>query len=472
MKQQIEMAGLSESIFASQTLEDIYDGIRQVYQQNKSPWVIGYSGGKDSTAVLQLVWYALAELQPEERTNPVYVLSSDTLVETPVIVDYIDRTLALVNEAAAAQGLPFQAHKVRPRLEDTFWVNMIGKGYPAPYTRFRWCTDRLKIWPANTFILDCVAKYGEAIVVLGVRKNESATRAQAMSLRKIVGTVLRRHSTLPNAFVYAPIEDFTTNDVWSYLLNVPSPWAGQNRDLLALYRNAQAGECPLVIDTTTPSCGNSRFGCWVCTVVNKDSTMEGLIDNGEEWLEPLLELREFLASTQEPENKAVYRDHKRRGGRVSFKADGTIARGPYRLDTCKDILRRLLAAQREVSSNPDGQGVSLIGVEELKEIRRIWKTERQDWTDSVPVIFREVMGRDLDWPVDDLPAFSQGDRQLLNTLCESEGVPPELVAKLLDTERQYLGMRRRAGIFDRIGKVLAENWSSEEDILAETSRNH
>ena len=293
MNQQIQLVGMSESVFATQTLDDIYDGIQQVYRRNKSPWVIGYSGGKDSTAVLQLVWSALVAMPPGERTNTVYVLSSDTLVETPVIVGQIDRTLAQINEAAAAQGLPFEAHKVKPRLEDTFWVNMIGKGYPAPSSRFRWCTDRLKIKPANTFILECVARYGEAIVVLGVRKSESATRAQAMSLRKINGSVLRRHSTLPNAFVYAPIEDFTTNDVWSYLLNVPSPWSGQNRDLLALYRNAQAGECPLVIDTTTPSCGNSRFGCWVCTVVNKDSTMEGLIDNGEEWLDPLLELRGF-----------------------------------------------------------------------------------------------------------------------------------------------------------------------------------
>ena len=180
---------------------------------------------------------------------------------------------------------------------------------------------------------------------------------------------------------------------------------------------------------------------------------------------------DFLASTQEPENKAIYRGHKRRGGKVSFKADGNIARGPYRLDTCKDILRRLLTAQKEVASHPEGQGVSLIGEAELKEIRRIWRTERQDWTDSVPIIFREVMGRDLEWPVDDLPTFSQRDRQLLNTLCEAEGVPPNLIAKLLDTERQYLGMRRRAGIFDRIEKILAENWRSEADILAEVSQN-
>ena len=455
-------------MFASRHIEEIYDDIRQVYRQSASPWVIGYSGGKDSTAVLQLVWCAIAGLPKEERTNRVYVLSSDTLVETPVIVDFIDRTLDQINSSAGLQNLPFEAHKVKPQLEDTFWVNMLGKGYPAPYTRFRWCTDRLKIKPANTFILKCIAKYGEAIVVLGVRKDESATRAQAMSLRKITGTVLRRHTTLPNAFVYAPIEDFNTDDVWSYLLNVQSPWGGQNRDLLALYRNAQAGECPLVIDTTTPSCGNSRFGCWVCTVVTKDNSMEALIDNGEEWMEPLLELRDFLASTQEPDKKAIYRDHKRRGGLVSFKADGNIARGPYRLDTCKDILRRLLEAQRDIAKQPEGRDVVLIGREELHEIRRIWRSERQDWEDSVPMIFRDVMGHDLDWPIDDGPTFSKSDRQLLDSICQSEGVPTELVAKLLDTERQYQGMKRRSGIFDRIEQILRENWSSEQEILAES----
>jgi DNA sulfur modification protein DndC len=436
---------------------------------NSSPWVVGYSGGKDSTAALQLVWYALTGIPETKRTKPVYVLASDTLVETPVIVNYIDQTLERINRASAEQNLPFRAHKVQPKLEDTFWVNMIGKGYPAPYTRFRWCTDRLKVKPANTFILNCVAKYGEVIVVLGVRKAESATRAQAMSLRRITGSVLRRHSTLPNAFVYAPIEDFSTEDVWSYLLNVPCPWGNQNRDLLALYRNAQAGECPLVIDTTTPSCGNSRFGCWVCTVVHRDSTMEALIDGGEEWMEPLLELRDFLASTQEPANKVKYRDYKRRGGQVSFKPDGSIARGPYRLDTCKDILKRLLSAQREIACHPEGRSVTLIRREELQEIRRIWRNERQDWEDSVPKIFREVMGYDLDWSVDDGPSFRETDWQLLDKICRSEGIPTDLVAKLLDIERQYQGMRRRAGIFGQLERILRENWSTEEEILSRYS---
>jgi DNA sulfur modification protein DndC len=227
------------------SLSVLQEEIREVYRADDRPWVIGYSGGKDSTTTLQLIWYSLAKLPRDERQKLIYVIASDTLVETPVIVDYIDRTLDRINEAAAKSGMPFQAHKVRPKLEDTFWVKMLGKGYPAPYRRFRWCTDRLKIQPANRFIEERVNQYGEVVLVLGVRRAESATRAQVMSLHRRPGEQLSRHTTLKSAWVYTPIEHFSTDDVWSYLLSAPSPWGSENRDLVTLYRNAQAGECPL-----------------------------------------------------------------------------------------------------------------------------------------------------------------------------------------------------------------------------------
>ena len=180
---------------------------------------------------------------------------------------------------------------------------MLGKGYPAPTNQFRWCTERLKIQPANNFINEKLSKFGGAVVVLGSRKDESNTRKQAMELksRQIHGSKLTHHSILPKAYCYAPIAEFTVNDVWDYLLQTPSPWGANNRDLVTLYRNAQDGECPLVIDTSTASCGNSRFGCWVCTVVQKDHSMEALIENGEDWLQPLLDFRDMLAETQDPE---------------------------------------------------------------------------------------------------------------------------------------------------------------------------
>ncbi len=230
----------------------LYQKIQNVYLADNRPWVIGYSGGKDSTATLQLVWLSLKKLSQEKLTKKVYVISSDTFVETPVIVDYIDRIHECINKAARKQNLPFEAFKVTPKLEDTFWVNMIGKGYPAPYSRFRWCTDRLKIEPANRFITTKITHYGEVIVVLGARFSESPSRSGSMGKRKKINNNLTRHSSLANAWVYTPIEDWYTEEVWEYLISIPSPWGSNNNNLLNMYKNAQEGECPLVIDKSTP----------------------------------------------------------------------------------------------------------------------------------------------------------------------------------------------------------------------------
>src|SRR5579871_4417688 len=137
-------AGLpnEQSIFLNRTLQDIYNEIREVYLRYPQPWVIGYSGGKDSTAVLQLVWKAIESLPAKQRQKPIFVIASDTRVETPIIVNHIDLTLDRINAAADAFSMPFSAGKVVPALNESFWVNLIGRGYPAPTTRFRWCTER------------------------------------------------------------------------------------------------------------------------------------------------------------------------------------------------------------------------------------------------------------------------------------------------------------------------------------------
>lgn len=459
------MANAAYSIFNSRTLDDIHREIQEVYLENARPWVIGYSGGKDSTTALQLVWYALAELPPEKRKYPVYVISSDTLVETPVIVSYITGTLDRIETTACEQQMPFQTDIVRPKIDDTFWVNLIGRGYPAPGPRFRWCTDRMKIRPANQFILNRVAEHGEVIMVLGVRRGESATRDQVLSLHRMKDSLLSRHTTLLNAFVYTPVVDFTMEDIWMYLLSNPSPWGGDNRQLVTLYRNTSAqGECPLVVDETTPSCGNSRFGCWSCTVVRKDKAMEGLIDSGEDWMEPLLEFRDFLADTQDPKNKHGIREHRRRNGKITILKDKLI-HGPYTLDFCKELLRRLLTTQQQVRQEGPDSDIELITDEELEEIRRIWRTERQDWQDAVRQIYTEVVG-ERDWIVDDITSFTEKDKEILEAICNENEIPVTLVAKLLDTERQMDGMSRRAGIQSRIDEIFHEDWRSEEEVRA------
>jgi DNA sulfur modification protein DndC len=457
-----DMLSEEPSRLTREYLESRYAEIREVYLNDNRPWVIGYSGGKDSTVALQLIWYALSGLPKEKLTKPIFIISSDTLVETPKIVDYITRSLENMNLTAERLGLPFSAHKVSPEIDDSFWVNLIGRGYPAPSNKFRWCTERLKIDPANKFILDKVAQHGEVVVVLGVRKDESATRSQVMSLHRIPNSLLSRHSTLPNAFVYTPVADFGLGDVWTYLLQVTSPWGNNNRELVTLYRNAQAGECPLVVDKTTPSCGNSRFGCWVCTVVTRDSSMESMIENGETWMEPLLDFRNKLAETQDPVVKRQVRQLKRRNGRVTVGTNGKIIPGPYTPDFRKQLLRELLTVQKAVADS--GEISQLISKPELEEIRRIWRTETQDWEDSVPRIFREIFGHDLDWTANETPVFGVDDRRILDSICSRLNVSSDMVARLLDLERDLTAMSRRSAVNQKISAVLEEDWRSADEL--------
>jgi len=456
-------------------LRRIHDDVREIYLSDSRPWVVGYSGGKDSTTALQLIWAAISALPPEKRTKTIYVISSDTLVETPVVSNYIDVSLKRIAQAAIEQDMPVVTHKVVPDVDRSFWVNLIGRGYPAPSRRFRWCTERLKIEPANDFIRSRVAEFGEVVMVLGVRSQESATRAQVMSLHAIEGSRLSKHSSLLNAFVYAPIADFSTDDVWTYLLQNQSPWGNDNRDLVAMYRNASsAGECPLVVDTSTPSCGNSRFGCWVCTVVERDKAMEAMIDSGEEWLTPLLEFRDKLSETQDPARKLEFRDYRRRTGGVSFIGDtDRVMPGPYTMDFRRELLRGLLETQRQVAVEaPAGEAPILIHPQELHEIRRLWRTERGDWQDSVPRIVRETLGKDAgfvepDWVSEDAVAFTTEDGELLNAICAENDVPTELVMRLLDVERASHGLKRRHAVHTRIEDVFKLDWRDLDTVVAE-----
>ena len=455
-----------ESVFKSHTLESIYDEIREVYLSDNRPWILGFSGGKDSTCMTQLIWNALSDLPKEKLQKKIHIISSDTLVESPKIVEQIVNTLDIMELAAKKQGLPISTNLVRPEIKDSFWVCLLGLGYPAPSSNFRWCTDRLKIKNADRFINEKVSEYGEAIVCLGTRKDESGSRNQLMNLYEIKGSYLSRHSKFAQTYVYTPLRDFTTEDVWNYLLQNKNPWGANNRNLLSLYQNANASECPLVVDTSTPSCGNSRFGCWVCTVVEKDKSMEGLIDSGEDWMEPLLELRQDLKDSQDPEKKLEIRDFKRRTGQVTFQTDGTekITPGPYKIEFRKDFLKKLLLAQISVRKNGPDPKMDLILKEELHEIQRIWRMEQGDWQNSVYQIYEDITGETISPVQEDLGGFSNVEQEILNKVCESNDVPKLLVSKLLHAEFDSQGMTRHSKVFTKIGKILSEEWRGFEEI--------
>ncbi|MBY6036640.1 DNA phosphorothioation system sulfurtransferase DndC [Fictibacillus nanhaiensis] len=502
-------------------IEEAKKQIQEVYLSDDRPWVVGYSGGKDSTVVAQLVFDALSELPHEKLHKKIYVISSDTLVETPLIISSINSTLHRIQEKALEAGLPIETHKVKPAPEKSFWANIIGKGYPSPNQKFRWCTDRLKIDPANQFITDKVSKFGEVIMVLGVRDDESATRANVMKSHTVEGKILMRHSTLSNAFVYAPIRNFELDDVWNYLLNNESPWGDDNFALHKLYQDSSSGECPLVVDKTVKesagSCGNSRFGCWVCTVVTEDKALNGFIESGEDWMRPLLEFRNWLAEIRDVR---TYRQKYRMNGQIYFKearievidgidyviipkkgrvaavktplAEYTIidksdvkaylfenkidlstgqefkllvrdeaklmqfGLGPFTLEARSEILRKLLETQRDLI-HPQDPNFELIREDELRVIRRYW-LENGDWEDRVPKIYKEVTGVDLDWEMNDAPLFDQEQLTDLELLCEKYKVDFKLLKQLISIEREYNGFNVRRGLFQDIEKVLKQDY--------------
>jgi DNA sulfur modification protein DndC len=232
------------------TLAQIQTEMRDEYLAPHScPWIIGFSGGKDSTLLVQLAFELLLDLAPSDRRRPVHVLCNDTLVESPILIGHIKDQLGRLAKAADSLHLPIQVVMTAPAKDQTFWVNLIGRGYPAPTRTFRWCTDRMKIQPTSNYIRSQVSSSGKVILLLGVRRAESAARSKSMNRHRNVGTTrLNPHDDLPGCMVYRPIMELSTEEVWQLLLQRRPPWGGSHRDLVTLYRNAQGGECPLVID--------------------------------------------------------------------------------------------------------------------------------------------------------------------------------------------------------------------------------
>ena len=469
-------------------IEISIEEIQKLYCLDAVPWVVGYSGGKDSTVTLQLVWNALAALPPEKRTKKVYVITTDTLVENPIVSHWVRKSLERMKLAAREQNLPIEPRLLTPDVKSTFWVNLIGKGYPAPRHGFRWCTERLKIRPSNHFIRNVIRTSGEAVLVLGTRKAESTNRAATMAKYEIgevsellqsnsnLSNSLRYSDTLPNAVIYSPIQEWRDDEVWMYLMQCENPWGKSNQELFNMYRGAtEDNECPLVVDTSTPSCGDSRFGCWVCTLVNKDRSMEAMIQNDEdkEWLQPLLDIRNELDVHQD----RYRRDFRRLRGKVQLferehKGEKIVKNipGPYVRKWREIWLRQVLSAQVQVRKNApeEFKDINLITQEELSEIRRIWLEEKHEFDDSLPRIYQEEMGevfKDIRVGADN-KLLGSDEWDILEEICGDDAMHLELMAKLLDTERQYHTRYRRQGIYESLEQCFNTSSRSKEEAIA------
>lgn len=347
-------------------VEHILEELRDEYlQSHDAPWIIGFSGGKDSTLLAQLAFEMLLALPPRARRRKVHLVANDTLVESPIIAAHLSAVLDRIERSVGPLRLPVTVARTVPELDHTFWVNLIGRGYPSPSRMFRWCTDRMKIAPTARYVREQVDASGDVIMLLGVRAAESAQRAVSVFRYRNAGERLNPHNSLRGCMIYKPIVDLETDEVWQVLLQSSPPWGGTHRDLVTIYRNAAGGECPLVTDKEdAPSCGtkSSRFGCWTCTVVEKDRSAEAFVDAGHDRLEPLLEMRDWLKAIREDNTK---RSARRRNGTLNFVGEGRLIPGPFTIAARREILERLLDVQDEV-------GLPLISDEEVDRIRQLW----------------------------------------------------------------------------------------------------
>lgn len=454
-----------------ETVEGLKETVRNLYLADDIPWVIGYSGGKDSTAAVQLVWMAISELERYERRKPIHIINTDTMVESPVVSKWVEKSLIQMKNSALREGLPFITHRLTPESDNTFWVNLIGRGYPFPRLKYRWCTDRLKIQPVNKFIKEKIAEHGEIILVLGTRKAESSRRARTMAYyeKKRVRELLSPNPTLANELVFSPLEDWSNDDVWVFLMQYKNPWGYSNMDLLTLYKGATAdNECPLMVDKSMPSCGKSRFGCWVCTMVEKDKSMEAMISNDEEkaWMTPLLEFRNEFGNTDGDRERRSFR-------RMNGEIRGSyhmLYHGPYKKEFREEWLRKLLQIQKEININgpEEFRSLELITLPELQAIRRIWVFDKHEFDDSLPEIYSSVTGRDFEDPMwIRSETFGKDEWEILKRTC-SEMYPDEELAfemmySLLDIENRATSLNQRKGILDHLESCIKQNFYKDED---------
>ena len=421
-------------------VENIIEELKDQYLEKdrfNRPWIIGFSGGKDSTVLLTLVWIALSELKKENiaLSRKVYVVCNDTMVENPVIEEYVTNVLNKIRISAKEQELPISVHTTTPELEDSFWCCVIGKGYPAPNNSFRFCTEKMKIKPTSNFIINQVAADGEAIVLIGTRRSESQQRAKSVSKHEILGHRLSKHPLNANTYTYAPIKELMLEEVWWIINAIPSPWGFDNKILFKIYADASADdyECPTVVtDDKHRTCGQSRFGCWICTVVKEDKSMSSLIKTGVQWMKPLLEFRNRLVENR---NVSELRCSTRRNGQIAVDETGHNM-GNYTMDYRIQLLKELLQIQKDTQEYRSS--IDLITTQELIAIQVIWYRDG-NFTKTVNDIYNEIYGYNI--PNDQI---GLEERLLLERCCSNEHF--QLINQLLALQKNKVLLMRKYGL--------------------------
>ncbi|MBN2965188.1 DNA phosphorothioation system sulfurtransferase DndC [Sulfurospirillum sp. T05] len=432
---------------------DAIEKLKEQYFSDTRPWVVTYSGGKDSTTVLHLVIRMLQELHDEGRdTKHVYVVSSDTTVEMPVIEKYTQTRLDQITQFAEESKLKLSCHKLEPKVEDSFWTLLLGLGYPSPTSSFRWCTERLKINPATEFLKRLVTKHQSILMLLGVRSDESQARANSIDSRVLNHRGLSVHDSIPNAYVLSPIKHWSNEDVWTYLSKNPFPW-GDHSYMMSLYdKGSGEGDCNIALNPESPSCGKTRFGCWVCTVVEKDRSMEGMLKNGEEWMAPLWHYREKLYEYRNDPSKRYVR-----------RRNWSSGSGAFLMSVRKELLEKLLETEQKVNKNyhlmkvkatdyNPKEKIEIIRDVEIEQIQKKWDGDGDISNSAYRVaqkfgrLTSKVLSSDL--------------RNELESLGE-DGFNVELFERIYEIETHKKNIASRYGVLGEIEKRVMDFYKGE-----------
>ena len=342
---------MSKESSLPKTFRPVLKLISDQYLADERPWYLGFSGGKDSTALFAAVYLALQGQSAYRK--PVILLYCDTGVEIPIIAEYVGTTLKKIASQAKRDGIPLEIRVLKPRLDDRFFVKVIGRGYPPPSNKFRWCTDRLRVGPVRREMQK--ASNAQSMMLLGTRWNESPERKRTLARFSTGGRYHFKQAGNAKTMIFAPLADISTKEVWEFL---HSKWIPKSLDiekLSLLYRSASGRGCTGRCEACE-ECKGGRFGCWTCTVIRKDRAVHNMVDDGHPELAPLLRFRNWMACLRE----SRFRWRRRRNGAAGL--------GPLNMKTRRMILSRLQDVEAETKWK-------LILPEEIRLIKKYWQVD-------------------------------------------------------------------------------------------------
>lgn len=307
---------------------------------------------------MTLVFNAFVGIKSHHK--PVEIIYCDTGVEIPTISKYVRSTLSAIETESESLRIPLKVTIARPKLDDRYFVKVIGRGYPPPTNIFRWCTDRLRINPVKS-IVSANESSDVSIVLLGVRLGESKERDKTIQRHNTGAKYYLNQGTSSNTRIFSPIIDYSVQDVWATLKYNVLPKSINHSVIGQLYKDA-GSECPVFRETKGTPCGKGRFGCWTCTVVRQDASVKSMIHSGHDELQPLFTFRNWLSVMRD---QPEFRCKVRRNGRTGL--------GPITLAGRKTILHQLQQAEKK-------SGLKLLDDDELVRIKALWLVDKRDPT--------------------------------------------------------------------------------------------